>query len=94
MKAWIVFCGDEYCTLIHADTAGKAKRIMMGLYGDETEFIDYRATRFPKMDDKKFTYEDCKEAGWEYLDGWDGGNLKKEDFINDCPCNICTPFIK
>ena len=91
MKAWVVFSPDEWCTLMHADTRGKAIiKAIECVAGDPTEYIDFRVRRLPGMDDKPFTYKDCADVGFHYLDDWDGGELKEIDFVNDCPCEICS----
>ena len=84
-KAWIVYCGDEWVTLIHADTRGKAIANARQWIDNSADFIAFRATRFPEMDDRKFTYQDCKDAGFEYDRDDDG----KPYFWNDCSCDIC-----
>jgi len=87
MKAWRIYCADEWTTLIHADTAGKAKAIVMRFF-DYDEFIAFSARRLPQMDNRPFTYQDAKDAGFEYLDDC-GEPIKPEEFINDCSCDIC-----
>ena len=95
MKAWKVSqSNDEWIALIHADTAGKAKLTAMEEYNLDN-FTDMRAKRFPGMDNKKFTYQDCKDAGFQYTTDYsedsDGtGYLAPEYFTIDCPCNICN----
>lgn len=89
MKAWEVWLADEWLTLVHAETAGKAKMAVINLYGDDySEYIDYRAKRMPKLDNKPFTYKTCLDAGFQYHDE-DGLYLNPDEFINDCPCEIC-----
>jgi len=88
MKAWFVFILDEWGELMHANTRGRAKALVMQEFGVD-EFIMLGATRVPKMDDKAFTFKNLDEVGWHYL-GEDGENLKEIDFYNACKCNICT----
>jgi hypothetical protein len=88
MKAWIVSdFSYEWVGLFHADTAGQAKLRALEEYGIDCDYIDMRARRFPKLDDRPFTYEDCKDAGFEYTD--EGEPVNSETFRNDCPCDIC-----
>jgi hypothetical protein len=87
MKAWIVFCAAEWCTLIHAETPGKAKSAVMEIFA--CEYLELTAHWLPGMDGKPFTYQAAKEAGFWYLDDWDGDPIPPEDFIDDCPCEIC-----
>jgi hypothetical protein len=92
MKAWIVFCGDEYCGLFHADTEGQAKLRMMYCYGGD-DYLQYRARRLPGLDGKPITYQNAKDAGFEYSDGDSSRLLSELEFINDCQCHICVPRI-
>ena len=89
MKAWIVsdWTGEWY-SLFHASTAGRAKLRAMAEYSIDCEYIDMRAKRLPEMDDKPFTWADCKAAGFEYFDEGDFP-YKPSDFHNDCCCDIC-----
>jgi hypothetical protein len=87
MKAWKINSGDEWTTLIHADTAGKAKAIAMRAF-DYDDYISFSARRFPEMDDKPFTYQATKDAGFDYWDDC-GKSIEPEEFYNDCPCEIC-----
>jgi hypothetical protein len=94
MKAWKVSdTSDEWVGLFHAETAGKAKLLAMEWYGYD-DYLEMRARRFPEMDDREFTYQDCKDAGFQYWDtdgdeGDEDGYLLPQYFINDCPCDIC-----
>ena len=97
LKAYIAnFEGEEWAMLIHGETRGKAKSRFwrcnpMGTSEIEA-FKDIRLTRLPGQDNKPFTYENAKAAGFEYTedDGsipvWDG------DFYNDCDCEICKGY--
>jgi hypothetical protein len=89
MKAWIVYYGDEWCTLVHADTRGKAKAQAINNVFEGDGFTEFSANRLPGLDDKPITYQNAKEAGFEYRDDWDGNPLKAAEFINDCRCDIC-----
>lgn len=93
MKAWIVWCQDEWCALVHADTNGKAKSLVRNFYDTDYAFTDFTAKRFPEMDNKKFTYQACKDADFQYLDDSFGVPIAPEEFINDCQCNICKGII-
>jgi hypothetical protein len=73
---------------MHADTEGKAKAAAMGYVDDFSDFVDYRARRFPELDGKPFTYQNCKDAGFEYFDE-SGVSLPEKWFVNDCRCKIC-----
>jgi hypothetical protein len=95
MKAWIVSAtSDEWVSLFHADTAGRAKLRGLEEYNLD-DFCEMRAKRFPGMDDKPFTYQACKDAGFQYgtggysEDGDGDGHLLPELFNNDCRCSIC-----
>jgi hypothetical protein len=88
MKAWIINCSDEWITLVHADIAGKAKAIVFRKF--DYEYIDFTARRMPQLDNKPFTHQDCLAADFEYLDDWHGTPIKPEEFINDCPCEVCN----
>jgi len=88
MKAWIVFYADEYCALFHAETRGKAKLRMIENYGDN-DFLAYRAKRLPGLDDKPITYQNAKDAGFEYTQDDSEILAPESEFINDCRCDIC-----
>jgi hypothetical protein len=98
MKGWIVWWGDDICTLVHADTRGKAKLLGMSIL-DGDDFLFARALRAPGLDDKPITYQNAKDAGFQYSDGGysedgDGdGHLLPELFTNDCHCDICKGAI-
>jgi hypothetical protein len=95
MKAWIVDDGGDCCTLVHAETIGKAK--LKGQSALNVDYYDYlyvRAKRIPGLDDKPITYQNAKDAGFQYIDLYGGdsdedGYLKPELFFNDCYCEIC-----
>lgn len=92
MKAWVVYPkGDDWCTLIHAETRGKAIQKVMDIYDpDWYSFIDYKALRKPGLDGKSITYDNALDAGFRYVDSDDQTRyLPKEYFINDCRCEIC-----
>jgi hypothetical protein len=87
MKAWIVYdTSEEWVSLFHADTSGKAKLRGLEEYNLDS-FTDMRAKRLPELDNKPITYQNAKDAGFEYLD--DGGKLEAMYFFNDCRCEIC-----
>ncbi len=94
MKAWIVGC-EEWVMLVHAETRGKAKTTVMGITGGDYNFTDFSAKRIPGLDDKPITYQNAKEAGFQYTDlvGTEeideDGYLLEKYFINDCRCDIC-----
>lgn len=90
MKAWVVSYDHEFCSLFHAETSGKAKMLLMGEYGRDGDFVDYRARRLPGLDDRPITYENAKAAGFEYQDE-SGDTIPLEEliFTNDCHCDIC-----
>ena len=95
MKAWIVSdFGDEWCSLFHADTAGRAKLRGLEEYNLD-DFTTMRAKRLLGLDNKPITYQNAKDAGFQFSDGGyleDGngdGNLLPELFSNDCRCDIC-----
>lgn len=89
MKAWVVSIPEDWCSLVHADTRGKAIVQVRQHISDYNEFTDFRAERLPGLDDKPITYQNAKDAGFEYIDEY--GTGEPEDwFINDCYCGICT----
>lgn len=87
MKAWFVFT-EEWGELIHAETAGKAKSMIMAEFGVD-EYIWLSARRVPRLDDKAFTYKNLTEANWHYYDE-DGELLKVIDYYNVCKCELCS----
>jgi len=89
MKAWLVELPEEFCSLFHAETRGRAKLKIKECFGLSVDFIDICATRLPALDDIPITYENAKEAKFEYFDQDTGKKLAKEEFVNDCHCDIC-----
>lgn len=64
MKAYKVtdVHGDGYCTVVFAETRGKARSIAMGTdCCEDTEFINIRATRIPELDEE---YRGYSEMSW------------------------------
>jgi len=101
LKAYIAELeGAEWCTLVHGETRGKAKsrfaRSDLIDYLDSETWNDIRLRRLPGCDNKPFTYENSKNAGFLYrdLEREDEFNnpvyCPPEDFINDCNCAICS----
>ena len=95
MKAWIVSVRyGDCCTLVHAETAGKAKS--QACWDLDCEFMDVNAARLSGLDDKPITFQNAKEAGFQYTDD-EGINDEDEDeyfldekyFTNSCTCEIC-----
>jgi hypothetical protein len=92
MKAWSVTYGDEWYTLMHAATRGKAiQRAMRQVCDMDNDYIGFSARRLPGLDDKPINYDNAKGAGFEYLDDIEGQPIPSEEFVNDCPCGICKP---
>lgn len=88
LKAWKVYIPDQWCSLVHAETRGKAIVQVRCNVSDFEEYIDFRAQRLPGLDDRPITYQNAKDAGFEYLDEYNF--LLPEDwFTNDCHCEIC-----
>jgi len=87
MKCWIVGIQDEWCSLVHIETRGKARAWAARMY--DQEFVDLYARRLPELDNKPITHGNAKAAGFEYEDESWGGFIKPEEFINDCRCEIC-----
>lgn len=90
MKAWIVYTNqgmEEGITLLHAETAGKAKFMGMPYTLSDFEFTEMRAKRLKIFDDKPFTLEAVKEADI-YYDPEDGTTLEQW-WIRDCQCELC-----
>ena len=95
MKAWIVGDGN-WCELVHAKTAGKAKALVAV---SRDEFVTMKAKRLSGLDDKPITYDNAKAAGFRYEDPLGDGEydeydgicyMKPEHFSNWCRCDICT----
>lgn len=95
LKAYIAnFEGEEWGMLIHGETKGKAKsRFMKCNPIGTTEidaFKDIRLTRLPGQDNKPFTYENAKAAGFEfYEEDGDTPDPDPGNFYNDCDCELC-----
>jgi hypothetical protein len=96
MKAWICSYYSEGGTiLVHAETRGKARKRFHNLaYSFSCDFLDVRAIRFPELDDKPFTYENCSAAGFRYYgDGYndDGDHIYITDdsLYLECACELC-----
>ena len=80
LKAWIV-SGEEWSELLHAETSGKARSIVAGIF--DGDFLYLRATRFPKADGRAFTAADRFEA--------DGDAEHDDRYISECSCINCDP---
>ena len=94
MKAWIVQYEDDWCSLVHEETRGKACAYIMNKVDPGDGFIHFRAIRLPGLDDKPITYGNACEAGFHYLDEYQKPLFPPEAdeyFINDCSCEICKP---
>ena len=90
------FRDDEWCSLIHGETRGKAKLRFLectcGMGNDE--FTEIRLRRLPGLDNKPITYQNAKDAGFEYSsmefdENGDEIYNDPEHFINDCDCPVC-----
>ncbi len=51
MKAWAVYCGDDWAILVWAEKRNRAIILAMHEGFDESEYIYWRATRRPKYDE-------------------------------------------
>ena len=91
MKAWIVYYEDEWCSLVHEETSGKACAYIMNKIDPGDGFICFHAIRIPGLDDKPVTYANALEAGFQYRDYFDEADIPDICFVNDCACEICEP---
>lgn len=99
MKAWKV--GTDYIDgvwLVHAESAGKAKYRALrhiDLRDFDPEYKDLRAARCPALDDRPFTLENAEEVLYfpesvdEDGEPYDGELCTREEYQNQCPCEIC-----
>ena len=90
MKAWIVSIPDEWGSLVHADSRGKAIAEVRAHVSNWNDFIDFRAKRIPGLDDIPITWKAAAEAGFEYVND-DGTEFDEIQFTNDCYCHVCRP---
>jgi hypothetical protein len=89
MKAWIVSDrSDTWAGLFHAETEGKAKLKGLEEYCLD-DYTEMRAKRIPGLDNKPITYQNSKDAGFQYWDDETGDYLIPELFHNECRCSIC-----
>lgn len=99
MKAWKVgFDRSIGVWLVHADTAGKAKRAALkhtDMCDFDPEFTELRAYRAKELDDKPFTIENAEKV-LEFPDSVDedgnpytGEFCTREEYENRCPCETC-----
>jgi len=92
MKAFIAQFEDaEWCDLVHGETHGKAKSNFLRWNPGTNDPGDYtmiRLRRIPGLDDKPFTFENAKQAGFTYQEEGDE-EPSPSDFINDCQCEVC-----
>jgi hypothetical protein len=83
---------SDWCTLVHGETRGKAKsrfhRVNPASWGSN-EFIYIRLRRLPGLDNLPFTFENCGQAGFHFIDEY-GEELMEADFHNDCDCETCA----
>lgn len=98
MKAYYVYLDygyyDRWSVVVFAESAGQAKVEAMGsgYLGDECEYIQLRAKRVPKLDDK---YRGHEVMEWD-LDMQDRIDLYEadvyrcdRDYMMDYDCDIC-----
>lgn len=89
------FEGEDWCTLIHGETRGKAKARFMDAWSLEAkDWNSIRMRRLPGQDDKPFTHEIAKAAGFSYSTGEEDENgdditCGPEEFTHDCYCELC-----
>ena len=95
MLAYVAkYDNEEWSILVHGETRGKAKFQFVrcepsGNY-DSSMWNEIRLRRLPRQDDKPFTYENSKAAGFEYwYDEESDIILPEDDFINFCDCPVC-----
>jgi hypothetical protein len=82
------FEGEEWCSLVHGETRGKAKSRFYRAWADGwNSWNEVRLRRLPGQDDTTFDYETAKAAGFEYHDEYGDGS--PAEFMNDCDCEIC-----
>jgi hypothetical protein len=56
---------------------------------EDYDWTDIRLRRYPGLDDKPFTKETLKEAGFEFTEE-DGSPITDDfSFSNDCCCTLC-----
>ena len=83
MKAWFVWCGDDWGDYVHGDTQAQAKSMfMMSWGGIECEWIYLRTIRSPRLDNRPITEENILEIYNDddyYIDSWHP----------ICECEIC-----
>ena len=93
MRAYIcTLVGAEWCTLIHAESRGKAKYNFQQwgpLSPDDCYWVDIWVKRYPGLDDKPFTKETLAEAGFKFTDEDGNEDMGNENFVNDCRCVLC-----
>lgn len=96
MKAYKAeFLGEDWCTLIHGETEGRAKANFLRwnpMTSEREVFTEIRLTRLPELDDLPITYETATAAGFEYEYDEDTYNPPIDPealFTNDCQCRIC-----
>ena len=96
------FDGEEWFILIHGETRAKAKWNFIKWNPFSLDAWDswnlVRTKRLSECDDKPFTWQNAKDAGFEYTtdeisDGTDDPEhfIPEEFFPNDCNCSICQP---
>ena len=82
MKGWMVndTTTDDDAILVFADNRSTA-RLIAGRELDPDRFIDLRAVRFPKMDDKPDTNASRLEAGLAVACVWCGEFYGEQDLL-------------
>jgi hypothetical protein len=79
------FREEEWCTLIHGETRGKAKSRFERCNPGGGRYTDIQLRKLPGQDDLPFTFLNAKAAGFEY----ENEDETIPGFINDCDCPIC-----
>ena len=85
MKAWFVWCGDDWGDYVHGDTPAKAKSMFWRSWSGECEWIDLRPIRCPRLDNIPITDKSIREL----FDAKSAEYDDKYDWIPICKCKIC-----
>ena len=79
MKAWFVWADDDWGDYVHGNNATEAKSMFWKEWSSETEWINLRPVRCPKLDNIPITEDKICKLHPEYAE-WNP----------ICRCKICS----
>jgi hypothetical protein len=91
LKAWFVWCGEEWGDWVHGETATKAKSMFWDFWGGVVEeWIDMQPIRYSRLDGIPINRKNISAGLTEYeIEEW---GINYRDLI--CKCEICKKAVE